>query len=146
MGLKDDFIDWFSLEMATEDILRNKSGLGILAPEQYLWMNFLIKKNKLKNYKNSLVKHNIISCYQSEKLLFENFRVFNFESLGIQLEDRIVKGWMYETVIEETFQNKINLMKKYQKNLFFFSRSFYYCLLNNKFWRKQLNSIKKRII
>jgi hypothetical protein len=144
-GLKYDLYELFSCPMATIEIMLNKGGLAILVPEQYIWMNLLLRKSKIKNYKNSIVKHNIISCYKSEKLLFDNFKMYDSHNLGLKLEDRLLKGWMYETVIHQDYQERLDKMSDFQKKSIYFAKAVFYCVINNRFWRKQLKSVKKRI-
>lgn len=144
-GLRNDLYKLFSCPMATKEIMLNKGGLAILVPEQYIWMNLLIRKGELKNYKNSVVKHNIISCYKSENLLFDNFKIYDSHNLGIKLEDRLLKGWMYETVIHQDYQEMLDKMSSFQKKSFYFAKAVFYCLISNRFWRKHARSVKKRI-
>lgn len=144
MGIKKDISDLFSCPLATRKIMINKKGLGILAPEQYLWMSLLIHKKRLKNYKNNLVKYNPVSCYNSEKLIFKNFKIFNFKTLGLKLEDRLINGWMAESIIKEEEQLLFDKKSNFQKKISYAKRAIYYCLIVNKFWRKLNNSIKRK--
>jgi len=144
-GLKEDIQQLFSCDLATTELMLNKGGLGILAPEQYLWMNLLIRNKKIKDYKNSLVKYNPEACYQSEKLLFENFRIYHFKTLGIELETRLVNGWMPETVITEAYQQEIDELSVLEREKKFALRAFYYCLMNNHFWKKVKKSYRRKV-
>jgi hypothetical protein len=144
MGLKKDINELFSCPLASPKTIKNKKGLGILAPEQYLWMSLLIRKKKIRNYKNNLVKFNPLACYKSEKLLFENFKIYNSQTLGLKLEERLLNGWMTESVITEYSPNEIKTKSDLQKKIHYAKRAIYYCLIVNRFWRKLNNSIKKR--
>jgi len=145
LGLKEDIEQLFSCEMATKALMLNKGGLGILAPEQYLWMNLLIRKQQIKDYKNSLVKYNPEACYKSEKLLFENFRVYHFETLGVRLENRLINGWMADTVITEAYQKEIDALSASEREKKYAARAAYYCLINNHFWRKVKKSYRRKV-
>jgi hypothetical protein len=144
LGLKKDILELFSCPFATKETMLNRNGLGILAPEQYLWMDLLIRKGKIRNFKNSLVRYNPIACFKSERLLFENFKIRNHQTLGLVLEDRLINGWMFESVIEESFQLAIEQKNSFKKNCIYLKRAIYYCLIVNHFWRKINNSIKRK--
>ena len=144
MGLKTDILELFSCPFATKKIMLNRKGLGILAPEQYLWMDLLIRKGKIRNFKNSLVRYNPVACFKSEKLLFENFKIRNHQNVGLKLEDRIMNGWMAESVIDEKFQLQLDEKTSFQKNYLYLKRAVYYCLIVNHFWRKLKNSFTRK--
>lgn len=144
MGLKKDILELFSCASATKKIMLNRNGLGKLVPEQYLWMHLLIRKGKIRNFKNSLVRYNPVACFKSEKLLFENFKIRNHQNVGLKLEDRIMNGWMAESVIDEKFQLQLDEKTSFQKNYLYLKRAVYYCLIVNHFWRKLKNSFTRK--
>lgn len=144
IGLKKDICELFSCSLATKEKMINKKGLGILIPEQYLWMSLLIQKKKLNNYKNTIVKHNPTACYNSEKLIFENFKIYNSQTLGLKLEDRLLNGWMKESVVKEQYQLMLDKKSPLQKKIYYAKRAIYYCLIANRFWKKLNNSITKK--
>ncbi len=145
IGLRTDLKKLFSCKHAKIETMINRNGLGILVPEQYIWMSLLLRKRIIRNFKNCIVKHNPKSCYISEKTIFDNFKIYNSVSLGINLEDRLINGWMSESVITEEFQNKLDNYSKFEKKIIFAKRAIYNCLIVNHFWRKMHNSLNKTI-
>jgi hypothetical protein len=144
MGLKKDILELFSCASATKKIMLNRNGLGILVPEQYLWMHLLIRKGKIRNFKNSLVRSNFIACYKSEKFIFENFKIYKSQTLGLKLEDRLINGWMVESVITEDYCSLIDKKSSLQKKINYAKRAIYYCFIANRILKIQKSIKRKR--
>ena len=144
MGLKKDILELFSCASATKKIMLNRNGLGKLVPEQYLWMHLLIRKGKIRNFKNSLVRYNPIACYKSEKFIFENFKIYNSQTLGLKLEDRLINGWMIESVITEDYCSLINKKSSLQKKINYAKRAIFYCFIANRIMKIEKSIKRKR--
>jgi hypothetical protein len=144
MGLKKDILELFSCASATKKIMLNRNGLGKLVPEQYLWMHLLIRKGKIRNFKNSLVRYNPIACYKSEKFIFENFKIYNYQTLGLKLEDRLINGWMIESVITEDYCSLINKKSSLQKKINYAKRAIFYCFIANRIMKIEKSIKRKR--
>jgi hypothetical protein len=136
-GLKEDVQEFFSCPHATTEIMMNKRDRGLpIHTEQYIWMNLLIRRKKLKNYRHAVVKYNPWHCYLSEKTLFDNFKVFDHTDIGLVLEPRLTHGWMYECIIKGDFQRKYDNKTALGKSVLLWSRAIYYTLIYNRFFRE----------
>ena len=137
-GTKHDLLELFSCKLAKIEVIFNRRGKSSLTPEQYIWMSLLKKNKKIRTFRKSLASTNLKCCYYSEKLLFENYKIFKPENLGLKLATHLKNGWLPNTVVTEELQNKINLKSDFQKKIFYFQRAFFYCWIRNFFFKKVL--------
>ena len=138
IGLKIDILRLFSCKLAKVEGMFNRRGITSLVPEQYIWISFLNRKKKVNTFRKSIVAYNPKPCYKSERLLFENFKIFSCKSIGIKLPKRLINGWLSDCIITEEFQQKIDNKNELQKKLLYAKRAIYACYIYNLLYRKIL--------
>jgi len=107
LGLREDVEKLFSCQQAPEYLVAPIDNSGLI-PEQYLWMNCLIRHGILKYYLlRELIKPSDFRL--SDSTFFGNFILFDYHNIGLTLPDNLINGWHPELVYDEKLQRLLNV-------------------------------------